>query len=227
MAKKYKIIEPVEEVEEKVEVVEEKTFEPRFESGQPVSLKEGARAIDHEIPAWLLSCRLFVCGETENAIYLSATKSGVGVFAVEPTFVEVWKPISAQADLNKPVKKLDKIRLKSDAKYFNGDTIPSKLFETELYARELRANGDVVISIATTGPIYGVVNKEYLELAEMAALFQIETTSNLIMARREPTSSSAITAKVEKGEKFDVLEQKGSWLRTNCGWIYSKYVKKI
>lgn len=223
MAKKYKIIEPeVEEV-----VVEEKLFEPRFECGQAVLLKEGARAIDHEIPTWLLGCRLFVCGETENAVYLSATKSGADVFAVEPSFVEAWTPISAQADLNKPIKKLDKVRLKNNAKYFNGDTIPSNLFEVELYARELRANGDVVISIATTGPIYGVVSKEFLELAEMAALFQVETVSSLIAARKEPTSSSAITAKVEKGEKFDVLEQKGSWLRTNCGWIYSKYVKKI
>lgn len=220
MAKKYKIIEPVEE----------EVFTPRFENGQPVSLKQGAKVIGQEqvIPAWMFTCRLFAHNETENAVYVCPTKNGTDVIAVEPEFVEAWTPMVVAQDQLKPIQKQDKIRLKSNAKYFNGDSIPSNLFDVDLYAREIRANGDVVISIATTGPIYGVVNKEYLELAEIASLYKVEVIASLATARKEPTSSSAIMAKVEKGEKFDVLEQKGSaWLRTNCGWIYSKYVKKI
>lgn len=229
MAKKYKIItqEPAAEVEpEKLEpVVEEQEPTARFEHYQPVSLNEGAEGLDGKpIPAWLRSCRLFVCGETENAVYVSPTKSAQDLYTVSPDSLGEWKPLTAK--IERSVVKNDKIRLKNNAKYFNGDSIPSNLFGVDLYAREVRSNGDVVVSTQPSGFVYGVINQEYIEITSVPCLYEVMVTSNQ-NARVEANTNSLISAKVEKDEIYKVLAEKGSWLKTECGWIYSKYVKKI
>lgn len=56
----------------------------------------------------------------------------------------------------------NRVKLTSGAKYYNGKSIPSWLFEAVLYVREI--DGDrVVISTAKTGDITGAVNKKYLK----------------------------------------------------------------
>lgn len=228
MAKKYKIIsQGPEPVEESVPVVEfeDKVSETRFAAGQPVSLNKGAESLDGKpIPTWMRSCRLFVCGETESAVYVSPTKGAQDLYAVALDAVGEWKPFTAK--IERSVVKNDMIRLKNNAKYFNGDTIPSNLFDIDLYAREIRPNGNIVISTQPSGLIYGVVNQEYVEIVSVPYLYEVMITSNQ-NARMEANTNSLISAKVEKGEVYKVLEEKGSWLKTEYGWIYSKYVKKI
>lgn len=55
----------------------------------------------------------------------------------------------------------DKVKLTSDAKYYDGKTIPSWVFKRTLYVREV-SNNRIVISILKKGAITGAVDKKYL-----------------------------------------------------------------
>ena len=56
----------------------------------------------------------------------------------------------------------DKVKLSSDAKYYDGSNIPSWVKKSTLYVRDI--NGDrIVISTQKTGDITGAVNKKYLK----------------------------------------------------------------
>ncbi len=57
----------------------------------------------------------------------------------------------------------DVVRLREDAVYTNGKSIPQWVKNSNLFIRgNIKKNGDVVISTVKRGPITGVVNKKYL-----------------------------------------------------------------
>ena len=56
----------------------------------------------------------------------------------------------------------DTVNLVDGAKYTSGTSVPSWLLKSVLYVREIRNNGNVVISTLKTGAITGVVNSKYL-----------------------------------------------------------------
>lgn len=56
----------------------------------------------------------------------------------------------------------DKVSLAQNATYTNGKAIANFVFKSILYVREIRSNGDIVISTLQTGAITGVVNFKFL-----------------------------------------------------------------
>ena len=56
----------------------------------------------------------------------------------------------------------DVIKLSTDAKYTSGQSIPGWVINSTLYAREIRANGDIVFSTQKTGAITGIVEQKYI-----------------------------------------------------------------
>lgn len=62
-----------------------------------------------------------------------------------------------------PIKKGDKVKLTSGAKFVNGKAIPDWLFGTVLYVRQIRSDGNYVISTLKNGPITGAVSGKYLK----------------------------------------------------------------
>ena len=56
----------------------------------------------------------------------------------------------------------DAVKLVSGAKYTNGKSVPSWVIKSTVYVREIRSNGDVVVSILKIGAITGVVNSKYI-----------------------------------------------------------------
>lgn len=57
----------------------------------------------------------------------------------------------------------DKVKLTSDATYFNGASIPSWVKKMKLYVRGFRKDGYIVISTQKTGAITGAVGKKFLK----------------------------------------------------------------
>lgn len=56
----------------------------------------------------------------------------------------------------------DEVRLVSGAKYTSGQAIPNFVFNKVLYVRDIRANGDIVISTLKIGAVTGIVSAKYL-----------------------------------------------------------------
>ena len=56
----------------------------------------------------------------------------------------------------------DAVKLVAGAKYTSGGNVPSWVINSTLYVREIRSNGDVVISVLKSGAITGVVNSKYI-----------------------------------------------------------------
>lgn len=57
----------------------------------------------------------------------------------------------------------DKVKLKSNATYSNGDRIPQWVKSSTLFVRgETNVNGDVPVSTVQSGEITGIINKKYL-----------------------------------------------------------------
>lgn len=65
-------------------------------------------------------------------------------------------------DVDDALNNGDKVKLTSDAKYYDGKSIPSWVFKRTLYVREV-SNNRIVISILKKGAITGAVDKKYLK----------------------------------------------------------------
>lgn len=74
--------------------------------------------------------------------------------------IKVGAVVSTTSTVNFKVG--DEVKLVAGAKYVNGGSIPSWLFNSKLYVRELQGS-NIVFSTLKTGAITGVVSKNYLK----------------------------------------------------------------
>lgn len=72
------------------------------------------------------------------------------------------KPVATQTTTSNGLKVGEAVKLIAGAKYTNGRSVPSWVIKSTVYVREIRSNGDVVISILKVGAITGVVNSTYI-----------------------------------------------------------------
>ena len=72
------------------------------------------------------------------------------------------KPVATQTTVSTGLKVGDAVKLVAGAKYTNGGSVPSWVINSTVYVREIRSNGDVVVSILKVGAITGVVNSKYI-----------------------------------------------------------------
>ena len=198
--------------------------------GDAACLVDGAKYTSGQaIPAWVLNSKVYVRDIRANGdVVFSTLQTGAvtGVTAgsnLKPYAEKNTVVVPANATITKGCK----VKLVSGAKYVSGASIPAWVFDKTLYAREVRSNGDVVISTVETGPITGVVNKQYLQVAEAVGKYQVKVTASVLNVRTEPSSTAPIAAQVKNGDVFDVYEEQGYWGHIKSGWIYMTYVKKI
>ena len=83
---------------------------------------------------------------------------GAGYHVFDPSGNIVYSAKSAQTTINVG----DAVKLTSDAKYNSGKNVPSWVIAKTVYVREIRSNGDAVISVLKVGAITGVVNSKYI-----------------------------------------------------------------
>ena len=85
--------------------------------------------------------------------YAKTASSGSGAASVNTSVATVDKTM----DIG------DKVKLTSDAKYFNGKSVPAWVKKCTLYVRGFREDGYVIISILKKGAITGAVERKYLK----------------------------------------------------------------
>ena len=91
-----------------------------------------------------------------NGIKIEPTKPVEPVKPVEPTKpVEPIKPI--ESEKNEDIKVGDKGRLKVGATYHNGRSIPSWVFNKDIYIIQIASNGNYIFSTKPKGPATGII----------------------------------------------------------------------
>lgn len=80
-------------------------------------------------------------------------------------YIAVQDKVNELINLDKYLSTLivgDIVTLRSDAVYYNGESIPQWVKNSKLYIREIKTNNNIVISTLKNGDITGIVNRKYL-----------------------------------------------------------------
>ena len=213
--------------DEKGNVVYPETIKATYKKGDTVKLVAGATYSNGAaIKPWVFNAKLYVRDIRSNGdIVISTLKEGDVTGVVSPNFLEPYGQVTLAP---KEIERGDIVRLTKDAVYSNGGKIASWAFDKKLYVREgPRSNGDFVVSTVPTGPITGVVNKKYLVRIAEAGLYTIQVTASILNVREKPNTSSKIAAQVKNGSTHAIYEVNNGWGRTDMGWIYLMYTKKV
>lgn len=96
-------------------------------------------------------------GNGHTAIVLS---NGDNAATQSPTTTQ--QATATQTTTSTGLKVGDAVKLVAGATYTNGKSIPSWVINSTVYVRDIRSNGDVVVSILKIGAITGVVNSKYI-----------------------------------------------------------------
>lgn len=150
------------------------------------------------------------------------------------------EPITASGSF----KTGDKIKLVPGATYSNGASIPKWVFNSALYVREFRKNGDIVISTKKTGDVTGVVKPNCIvsydtKVEEIKPVEKKEETIGYLASvasksglnvRESNSTSAAKLGAYNYGDAVTILEEKNGWGRVNfkgkTGWISLQWVAK-
>ncbi len=113
----------------------------------------------------------------------------------------------------------DEVKLLSGATYASGKEIPSWVFRSKLYVRDIRGN-NVVISTAKNGAVTGVVSPNDLTLftATTPSISNSNFTPYLVRINTEALNVRAgagtsyrVTTQVKKGNVFTIVREKNGW----------------
>lgn len=170
--------------------------------------------------------------------------SKAAVVNTTPTTPTAPSTPSAPTPPTSPKFKLgDRVRLVSGATYTSGKSIPSWVFEYNLYVRGI--NGDsITVSTLKTGAITGVVSAKYLTLVSATTAnnkpstentsYQVRITADALNIRSGAGSNYSINGVIrDKGIYTIVAEAIGQgatkWgkLKSGAGWISLDYTKRI
>jgi uncharacterized protein YgiM (DUF1202 family) len=167
-------------------------------------------------------------------------KAGEGYEVYNSKGVAVYPEKKEPIDdvVNTNFNKGDAVKLIAGATYTSGVTIPSWVFRSKLYVREIRKNGDIVISTLKTGAVTGVVASKYLApYATETPAPQVPTftpylvriTADVLNVRAGAGTGYKINTQVKKNEIYTIVAEKNNWgkLKSGAGWISLQYTKKV
>lgn len=116
--------------------------------------------------------------------------AGNGYYVFDESGVAVYPTIVQSAEFNVG----DEVKLTTGAKYTSGKSIPSWVFASKLYVREIQGD-NIVISTLKTGAVTGVVSKKYLT----------KTTSMTTTKPATTTTTKPATTALVVGDKVKLI----------------------
>lgn len=168
-------------------------------------------------------------GKTMNDVRndVAALMSGSGSTTTQPT--------SPAPSGSSTFKVGDEISLVSGATYTSGKSIPSWVFTSKLYVRDIRANGDIVFSTQKTGDVTGVVKASFVKSKTTTAApttfssYLVKITTDVLNVRSGPSTSYKINTTVKNGDVYTIVGESGGWgkLKSGAGWICLDYTKRL
>ena len=179
------------------------------------------------IPQWVKNSTLYVREIRSNGdIVFSTQKTGAVTGVTKATnLIKANTPTTPSN--NKEIHEGDIVYLTNDAKFTNGQKIQDWVFKTKLYVRQIRDNGDIIISTQQTGAITGVVNKKYLSKQITPTENKVQVTASALRLREGPGTNYKTIGSLAKYTIVTVKEIKNNWGKTEQGWIALEYTKKV
>lgn len=129
----------------------------------------------------------------------------------------------------------DAVRLIPGSKYASGGTIPAWVQKAKLYIRQIKNNGDYIISIHKTGSVTGTVHPidvvayESTEVVPNFTPYLVRVTANVVNVRAGAGMRYKINTTVRKHEIYTIIAEQNGYgkLKSGAGWISLTYVKKV
>lgn len=172
----------------------------------------------------------------ENAIE-SCIKAGAGYSVYDSQGKAVY---TVEAQPEEPddgtLKVGSEVKLIPGAKYASGANIPQWLFGYKLYIREIRSNGNFVISTQKTGAVTGVVSPDAVIAHSTPIIgstfnsYIVRITADALNVRNGPGVQYKINTVVKKNELYTIIGESNGWgrLKSGAGWIcLDGYTKKM
>ena len=140
------------------------------------------------------------------------------------------------------IKVGDVIKLKEGATYSSGKSIPSWVFKTTLYAREIRSSGQVVFSTQKTGAVTGVVNSDQIVVESSSSTastsssttatstsYLVRITASALNIRKGPGTSYSVVGCIRDKGIYTIVAEQNGWgkLKSGAGWISLSYTSKV
>jgi hypothetical protein len=166
---------------------------------------------------------------------------------IDPTEEEIPVEIEVPAEEmeddvlieNKPIEEPkfeigDEVKLIAGATFASGGPIPSNLFNTKLYVRQIK-NGNCAISIKPTGRISGSVKStsltkytDFVEIEDDFDKYYILVKADSVDIKSKPTTNSKTLKTAPYHSFYCVIGEKDGWghLRTG-GWIPLDCARKL
>lgn len=128
------------------------------------------------------------------------------------------------------------VKLIPGAKYASGANIPQWLFGYKLYIREIRSNGNFVISTQKTGAVTGVVPPDAVvaHSTPMSNInftpYIVRITADALNVRSGPGVQYKVNTVLKKNELYTIVGESNGWgrLKSGAGWIsLENYTKKM
>lgn len=198
----------------------------KFKINDTVKLTETATYVSGTaIPQWIKNSLLYVIDINENGdILFSTQKNGPTVGVVkEASLIKTNAPKTDPKELSIG----DVVYLTPDAKFTNGKSIQAWVFKSKLYVRQIRDNGDVIISTKQTGEITGVVNKKHLTKDFTPPEVKAQVTASSLRLREGPGTNYKTIGYLPKYTTVVIKEIKNGWGKTDKGWLSLEYTKKV
>lgn len=196
-----------------------------FKIGDAAKIKADATyASGAAMPNWVKQSKVYVRDIRDNGdIVFSTVKTGAVTGVIKPKYLIPYTETEAEKEA--VLKKGAVISLSKDAKYADGSEIPGWVIKSKLYAREIRRDGNVVISTQATGAITGVVHQKYIVVGTQKP--QIRITASVLNVRASASTGAAVVAQVKRGNVYILHETNGKWGRIDKGWVYLPYTEKV
>ena len=219
MGKKTSVIEPAEPVE--MYRVRKTWEDSKSQIGAYTNLDNAKKACDK--------------AGKDYEVYNS---KGVAVYPEDRVVKEEEKaPVKIESNF----KVGDSVSLVSGATYISGKEIPSWLYKTKLYVREVRKNGDVVFSTKQTGAITGVTSGSNLipyasttpskptTTQPAFSPYLVRIATDVLNVRAGAGTGYKINTQVYNNEIYTIVAEKNNWgkLKSGAGWISLDYTRKI
>jgi hypothetical protein len=123
------------------------------------------------------------------------------------------------------------VKLIPGAKWYDGSSIPSWVFGSKLYVREIGKNDRIVVSTQKTGAVTGAVNASSIQgySAPAAQGYKVKVRVNSYLnVRTGPGTSYGTCGRLYNGNEVIIVSEKNGWgERSEGGWIALNYTYKV
>jgi hypothetical protein len=204
--------------------------------GDIIHLKSNATYYNGDaIPSWVFKSTLYYRGTNENGVIFSTQKTGMIIGVVKVSNVATH---SEKTDDDTPPETIytegDVIKLKKGATYWNGQSIPSWVFEKTLYYRGKTDKG-IIFSTLKTGACTGVVaENNVIKVSSTVAVsttkfpYMVKIVVDVLNIRTGPGTNHKVVGAIRDRGTYTIVEEQNGWgrLLSGAGWIYLGYTQK-